>query len=130
MLLVDSSGSMRYGSRSFEDASGAGHTLSPDGRSNWSKFDHATAIAAAMAYITLHQGDRAGLVVFADQVQAMVKRSSSQGTWRQVVGGAGLALPDGADRGPDGHRAGHRPDPGQAHQPLPDRPHQRPVHRP
>ena len=86
VLLVDASGSMRYGSRTFEDASGAGHTMSPDGRTNWSKFDHATAIAAAMAYITLHQGDRAGLVVFSDQVQAMVKRSSSQGTWRQIVG--------------------------------------------
>lgn len=86
LILVDSSGSMRYGSRSFEDASGAGHTLSPDGRSNWSKFDHATAIAAALSYITLHQGDRAGLVVFADEVQSMVKRSSSQGTWRQIVG--------------------------------------------
>src|SRR5207253_9026217 len=72
--------------RSFEDASGAGHTLSPDGRSNWSKFDHATAIAAALSYITLHQGDRAGLFVFADEVKAMVKRSSSQGTWRQIVG--------------------------------------------
>ena len=43
MVLVDASGSMRYGSRTFEDASGAGHTLSPDGRNNWSKFDHATA---------------------------------------------------------------------------------------
>ncbi len=86
VLLVDASGSMRYGSRTFEDASGAGHTMSPDGRANWSKFDHATAIAAALAYITLHQGDRAGLVVFSDQVQSMVKRSSSQGTWRQVVG--------------------------------------------
>src|SRR5262249_54599291 len=86
LLLVDSSGSMRYGSRSFEDASGAGHTLSPDGRRNWSKYAPATAIAAAPSYITLHQGDRAGLVVFADEVQSMVKRSSSQGTWRQIVG--------------------------------------------
>jgi uncharacterized protein (DUF58 family) len=86
VLLVDASGSMRYGTRTFEDASGAGHTMSPDGRSNWSKFDHATAIAAAMAYVTLHQGDRSGLVVFADEVKAMVKRSSSQGTWRQIVG--------------------------------------------
>jgi uncharacterized protein (DUF58 family) len=86
VLLVDASGSMRYGTRAFEDASGAGHTMSPDGRSNWSKFDHATAIAAAMAYVTLHQGDRSGLVVFADEIKAMVKRSSSQGTWRQIVG--------------------------------------------
>jgi uncharacterized protein (DUF58 family) len=95
VVLVDASGSMRYGSRSFEDASGAGHTLSPDGRSNWSKFDHATAIAAALAYITLHQGDRAGLVVFADDVRGMVRRSSSQGTWRQIVGAlAAHYLPD------------------------------------
>jgi uncharacterized protein (DUF58 family) len=86
VLLVDASGSMRYGSRTFEDASGAGHSISPDGRFNWSKFDHATAIAAAMAYITLQQGDRSGLVVFAEEVKAMVKRSSSQGTWRQIVG--------------------------------------------
>lgn len=86
VIMVDASGSMRYGSRSFEEASGAGHTLSPDGRSNWSKFDHATAIAAAMAYITLHQGDRSGLVVFAEEILSLVRRSSSQGTWRQIVG--------------------------------------------
>jgi uncharacterized protein (DUF58 family) len=86
VILLDASGSMRYGSRQFEEASGAGHTLSPDGRPNWSKFDHATATAAAMAYVTLQQGDRAGLFVFADEVSGMVKRSSSQGTWRQIVG--------------------------------------------
>lgn len=86
VVLVDASGSMRYGTRQFEEASGAGHTLSPDGRPNWSKFDHATAAAAAMAYITLQQGDRAGLFIFADEVSRMVKRSSSQGTWRQIVG--------------------------------------------
>jgi uncharacterized protein (DUF58 family) len=86
LVMVDSSGSMSYGSRSFEDASGLGHKQSLDGRSNWSKFDHATALAAALSYITLRQGDRAGLVVFADEVRNFVKRSSSQGTWRQVVG--------------------------------------------
>src|SRR5262249_30029411 len=53
---------------------------------NWSKFDHATAMAAALAYITLHQGDRSGLVIFADEVLGLVKRSSSHGTWRQIVG--------------------------------------------
>lgn len=86
VTLVDCSGSMRYGSRTFLEASGAGRKTSPDGRSNWSKFDHATAIAAALSYITLRQGDRAGLVIFADDVRAMVKRSSAQGTWRQIVG--------------------------------------------
>ncbi len=86
MILLDASGSMRYGTRSFEEASGAGHALSPDGRSNWSKFDHATAVAAALAYITLRQRDRVGLTIFADEIRAQVKRSSQQGTWRQIVG--------------------------------------------
>ncbi|NUQ66704.1 MAG: DUF58 domain-containing protein [Phycisphaerales bacterium] len=86
VVLVDASGSMGYGSRTFEDASGMGRTTSPDGRAHWSKFDHATALAAALAYITLRQSDRVGLVVFADEIRAMVRRSGSQGTWRQIVG--------------------------------------------
>lgn len=90
VVMVDCSGSMAYGSRSFEDASGVGHTTSPDGRTNWSKFDHATAMAAALAYITLRQGDRVGLVMYADGVLATLKRSSGQGTWRQIVGALSL----------------------------------------
>lgn len=86
VLLVDSSGSMSYGSRSFEDASGEGHLTSVDGRPLWSKFDHATAVAAAIAYITLRQGDRVGLAVYSDHVRSLVRRSSSQDTWRQIVG--------------------------------------------
>ncbi len=86
MLLVDASGSMFYGSRSFEEASGAGRRESVDGRPTWSKYDHATALAAAIAYVTLRQSDRVGLCVFADEVRAIVRRSSSQGTWRQIVG--------------------------------------------
>lgn len=86
VIMVDSSGSMAYGSRSFEEASGVGRRTAPDGRSNWSKFDHATAVAAAMAYICLRQGDRVGLVVYADDVRKLVKQSSAQGTWRQIVG--------------------------------------------
>ncbi|MCC6323100.1 MAG: DUF58 domain-containing protein [Phycisphaerales bacterium] len=86
VVMVDSSGSMNFGSRSFLEASGAGRKTSPDGRLHWSKFDHATAIGAALSYMSLHQGDRVGLVVFADEVRSMLKRSSAQGTWRQVVG--------------------------------------------
>lgn len=85
VCLVDASGSMNFGTRTFESASGVGAKASHDGRTNWTKFDHATACAAALAYITLHQGDRAGLVVFADRVRAMVGRSSQRGTWRQIV---------------------------------------------
>ncbi len=86
VAMVDASGSMDYGSRSFAEASGVGRKTSLDGRDYWSKFDHATALAAAMCYVTLRQGDRAGVVVFADEVRAMVRRSSSTATWRQVVG--------------------------------------------
>lgn len=86
VVLVDASGSMFYGSRSFAEASGAGGDRSADGRAHWSKYDHATAFAAALAYITLRQGDRVGAVVFADEVRAFVRRSSSQGTWRQIIG--------------------------------------------
>jgi uncharacterized protein (DUF58 family) len=85
MLLVDSSGSMNFGSRSFADASGVGKTHGPRGDTVWTKFDHATAFAAAMAYVALRQGDRVGLSVYADEVRAMVRRSSQQAQWRQIV---------------------------------------------
>lgn len=85
IVLVDSSGSMDYGSRFFFEASGDGHATSPGGRANWTKFDHATALAAALGYITLRQGDRVGMVVFAEQIRSILNRSSSRGTWRQIV---------------------------------------------
>jgi uncharacterized protein (DUF58 family) len=85
LILVDASGSMRYGSRLFEEASGVGRKTSPDGRLNWSKFDHATAVAAAMGYIALRQGDRVGLTVYADDILGQLRPSSSPGTWRQIV---------------------------------------------
>lgn len=85
MICVDASGSMSFGTRSFEDASGAGVKTSPAGSAFWSKFDHATAMAAAMSYISLRQGDRAGLAVYADAVRALLRRSSAQGQWRQIV---------------------------------------------
>jgi uncharacterized protein (DUF58 family) len=86
VVMVDSSGSMDFGSRTFADASGVGRAAKPDGDTHWSKFDHATAIGAALSYMALSQGDRVGLVVFADEVRSTLKRSSAQGTWRQVVG--------------------------------------------
>lgn len=85
VLLVDSSGSMRFGSRLFSDASGSARDVAPDGRPNWSKFDHATATAAAMAYITINQGDRVGLAVYADELRAMVERSARKSSWKQIV---------------------------------------------
>lgn len=89
VVLVDGSGSMRYGSRSFADASGTGAATGPDGRTIWTKYDHATALAAALSYITLRQGDRVGLGVFADELRAMVKRSGTLSQWRAIVNALG-----------------------------------------
>ncbi|CAN5798919.1 DUF58 domain-containing protein [soil metagenome] len=86
VLLVDSSGSMRFGSRTFADASGSARATAPDGRTNWSKYDHATAVAAALSFICLKQGDRVGVAAFAESVRAWLKPSSASGTWRQIVG--------------------------------------------
>lgn len=86
LVMVDASGSMDYGSRSYAEASGVGRKTSVDDRDYWSKFDHATALAAALSYVTLRQGDRVGVIVFADEVQVLMARTGSMGAWRQVVG--------------------------------------------
>jgi len=85
IVMVDASGSMGFGTRSFESASGTGQKAGPDGRAEWTKFDHATALAAALSYVTLRQGDRVGLVVFAGQVLASVPRAGARGQWKRIV---------------------------------------------
>ena len=85
VCLVDASGSMNFGTRAFKEASGVGVDRSLDGREEWTKFDHATALAAAISYITLQQNDRVGLGVFATELLAIVNRSSQTGTWRKIV---------------------------------------------
>lgn len=89
MLLVDASGSMSFGTRSFESASGTGAKASHTGSSAWTKFDHATATAAALSYVSLTQGDRVGLAVYADAILGMAPRSSSHGQWRRIVSALG-----------------------------------------
>ncbi len=85
VLMVDASGSMAFGSRSFASAAGSGATASPDGRHHWSKFDHATAAAAALSYMALRQGDRVGLSLFADKLIAGTEQSGSQAQWRRII---------------------------------------------
>ncbi|MBT8486850.1 MAG: DUF58 domain-containing protein [Phycisphaerales bacterium] len=84
VLLVDASSSMRYGT--LEVKKDWGGTTASDRVGRWTKFDHATALATAMSYLCLHQQDRVGVVVFADDVRTLIKRSSSQGQWRRIVG--------------------------------------------
>ncbi len=77
VLLVDSSGSMRFGTLQA--------TIEDGTKRAWRKFDHATALGAAMAFLALQQQDRVGMVVFADGVRSLVNRSSAQGHWRQII---------------------------------------------
>lgn len=95
VVLVDASGSMAYGSRLFSDAAATGASTGPSGQSNWRKIDHATALAAALSYVTLRQGDRVGLYTFADNLLGGVERSSSQGSWRRIVAALAQAPVDG-----------------------------------
>ena len=83
VLLVDASASMRYGTLAVKKGWG-GTTASRETRT-WTKFDHATAVAAALAYLCLHQQDRVGLAVFADEIKTIVNRSGSRAQWRRVV---------------------------------------------
>lgn len=83
ILLVDASASMRYGS--LDVKKGWGGTVASGAANVWTKFDHATACAVALAYMCLHQQDRVGLAVFADEVRTMVKRSGARGQWRRIV---------------------------------------------
>ena len=84
ILLVDASASMSYGSLKVK--SNWGGTSASRQENLWTKFDHATAVAAALAYLCLHQQDRVGLVVFADEVTTLISRSGARGQWRRVVG--------------------------------------------
>ena len=76
MLVVDASESMTYaGSQTKGWKAGAG----------WRKFDHATSIAASLAYVALHQQDSAGLAVFDQKVRHFIKPSNNPRQWRIIV---------------------------------------------
>lgn len=83
ILLIDSSASMAYGTLAVK--SNWGGTRASAAKNVWTKFDHATAVAVAITYLSLQQGDRVGVAVFADEIRAMVRRSSARGQWRSIV---------------------------------------------
>ncbi|MSR29486.1 MAG: DUF58 domain-containing protein [Phycisphaerales bacterium] len=82
-ILVDGSASMQYGT--LLTKTGWGGTKAQQGTNRWTKFDHATAIAAALSFLALSQRDRVGVGVFGDGIRVGVRRSSSQDHWRSVV---------------------------------------------
>ena len=50
-----------------------------------SKYDYACMVAAALAYLTLHQQDSVGMVTFDDQVRKFLRPSSQPSHLKQIV---------------------------------------------
>ncbi|MHC4416303.1 MAG: DUF58 domain-containing protein [Planctomycetota bacterium] len=82
--LIDASASMSYGSLGLKP--GWGGTTASRRRGAWTKFDHATAVAAAIAYLSLQQQDRVGLAVFADEVRTILDSRGARAQWLRIVG--------------------------------------------
>jgi len=78
MIVVDASGSMSYGS-----VKPLGSLTTPPAL--WRKYDHAASLAAALAYLSMRQQDRVGLIVFADTIRAATRVSAAQDQWRFVT---------------------------------------------
>jgi uncharacterized protein (DUF58 family) len=51
----------------------------------WTKYDHATAIAAALAYMAIQQQDSVGLAIFDQSLSRYFKPSNSPAQWKVVV---------------------------------------------
>jgi uncharacterized protein (DUF58 family) len=73
ICIVDASESMGYGS------------IKGEGDSTWTKYDHATAIAASLSYMAIQQQDSVGLAIFDQTLSRYFKPSNSPGQWKIVV---------------------------------------------
>jgi len=83
VIMVDASASMAFGTMAVKSQWGG--TTASAAKRMWTKFDSATAVAVSIAYLALQQQDRVGVAVFADEIKAMVKRSSARGQWKAIV---------------------------------------------
>jgi uncharacterized protein (DUF58 family) len=72
ICIVDASESMGYGSIK-------------SGSSTWTKYDHATAIAASLSYMAIQQQDSVGLAIFDQALSRYFKPSNSPGQWKIVI---------------------------------------------
>ncbi|MEM6458984.1 MAG: DUF58 domain-containing protein [Planctomycetota bacterium] len=76
LILLDCSGSMGYTSLTDDR---------PGWTSHWTKWNHGSCVAAAMANLALRQQDRVGLTLFADDVVAGSRLSNAQNHWKTVA---------------------------------------------
>ncbi len=73
ICVVDASESMGFG------------TVKGEGDSTWTKYDHATAIAASLSYMAIQQQDSAGLAVFDQAMSRYFKPSNLPGQWKIIT---------------------------------------------
>ena len=71
VLIVDASESMAFGS--------------PREGDRWTKYDHATSLAATLAYLAHKQQDAVGLAVFDRALAKFLPPSNSGAQWRSIV---------------------------------------------
>jgi uncharacterized protein (DUF58 family) len=82
-ILVDCSASMRFGTLGVKK--GWGGTGGSKSTSMWTKFDHCTAVAAALAWLALQNSDRVGVALFANGVTTSIPKSSNRTQWKQII---------------------------------------------
>src|SRR4051794_33226879 len=73
VCVVDASESMGYG------------TVKADKDVSWTKYDHATSIAASLSYMAIQQQDSVGLAIFDQTLSRYFKPSNSPTQWKLVV---------------------------------------------
>jgi uncharacterized protein (DUF58 family) len=78
VCVVDASQSMSFGSIKVGKGDRGRPTV-------WTKYDHATALAAALAYLSIHQQDAVGLAVFDAVLGRYFKPSNSPGQWKVLI---------------------------------------------
>ncbi len=52
---------------------------------SWTKYDHATAIAASLSYMAIQQQDSVGLAIFDSDLRRYFKPSNSPGQWKTIT---------------------------------------------
>ncbi len=72
LCIVDASESMNFSS--------VGHDAE-----RWSKYDQATAIAAALSYMAIQQQDSVGLAIFDTDLKHFIKPSNSPAQWKIIT---------------------------------------------
>ncbi len=95
ICVVDASESMGYGTvkgrtedlglRTESGGNFLNSVLSPQSSSLWTKYDHATAIAASLSYMAIQQQDSVGLAVFDRELRKYLKPSNSPAQWKTIT---------------------------------------------